>query len=208
MSHDFSHPAATNSSGACLPSSLALENISCPITDIRNATDFAFVLICAFLIFFMKAGFIMLEYGACNLGPVGQRLLLRMKVVDTVLGALTFWLVGYSIAFEPKDFSFNSAQFKDLESDSHHIEEAHAAALWEFHFAFAANAATVVTGAVVGRVQLVGYFVGTIVITGRCNSKCVIGYCTVLIKFNYIVRFCASICGTMGVARRRLVDVI
>ena len=145
----------------------------CPVNDVRNATDFSFVLICAFLIFFMKGGFVMLEYGACNIGPVGRRLLLRMKVIDTVLGALTFWLVGYSIAFSPNNspFEFNKAQFKDLEMDPHHLEIAKSTELWEFHFAFAANAATVVTGAVVGRVQLLGYVVGTIALTGM-NVGC------------------------------------
>lgn len=161
-----SHSAAPSGHGSCSLDVLKAEAISCHISDVRNATDFSFVLICAFLIFFMKAGFVMLEYGACNLGPTGRRLLLRMKVIDTVLGALAFWLVGYSIAFTPKDFDFNHLQFADLETGEEHVEQAHSTELWEFHFAFAANAATVVTGAVVGRVQLIGYVLGTIALTG------------------------------------------
>ena len=76
---------------------------------------------------------------------VWRLLLLRMKVVDTVLGALAFWLVGYSVGFTPTDFEFVRAQFEDLETDERHLDAAHSAALWEFHFAFAANAATIVT---------------------------------------------------------------
>lgn len=172
MSHgsSSSHSTASSGHGSCSLALLNAENLTCPITDVRNATDFSFVLISAFLIFFMKAGFVMLEYGTCNLGPVGRRLLLRMKVIDTVLGALAFWLIGYSIAFTPKHFDFSHAQFGDLESEEEHLEDAHSAALWEFHFAFAANAATVVTGAVVGRVQLIGYMLGTIAITGIVNA--------------------------------------
>jgi len=114
----------------------------------------------------MKAGFIMLEASYCRLKDV----LLRLKILDMLIGGMGFWLFGYTFLIagdgSPLNkfvggWSFVKEQFSKSDSADVFTNEAY----WQLHFAFAGNAATIVTGAVLGRVQMPGYLIGTLVIT-------------------------------------------
>src|SRR4029079_9517728 len=72
-------------------------------TDVVNATNTAWTLIAAFLVFFMQAGFMMLEAGFARTREVVN--ILQECIVDTCLCALLFWAfcfalwVGYGNGF-------------------------------------------------------------------------------------------------------------
>ena len=102
----------------------------------------------------MQAGFVMLETGGCGLNAMGMNHLIRMKIADTCISVLAFWLLGYRFQYgegnEYIGWYWGSA-----------AKVGNPKKQWMFNFAFAANAATIVTGAVVGRTKLSGYLIGS-----------------------------------------------
>ncbi len=57
--------------------------------------DYAWVLICAFLVFFMQAGFAMVEAGFCRSKNAVN--LMRKNLMDFVMDSLVFFATGYAI---------------------------------------------------------------------------------------------------------------
>ena len=68
-----------------------------PIDDIVSGTNTAWVLVAAFLVFFMQAGFMMLEAGFARTREVVN--ILQECIVDTCLCALLFWAFGFAFMF-------------------------------------------------------------------------------------------------------------
>ena len=62
-----------------------------------DAVDTLWVLLAAVLVFFMQAGFALLEVGAVS-GRNTQNILFK-NLMDATLGAVLFWFVGYTIAY-------------------------------------------------------------------------------------------------------------
>ena len=67
------------------------------ITDTVNGMNTAWVLVAAFLVFFMQAGFMMLEAGFARTREVVNILL--ECIVDTCLCGLLFWAFGFAFMF-------------------------------------------------------------------------------------------------------------
>ena len=67
------------------------------IDQVVSATNTSWVLVTAFLVFFMQAGFMMLEAGFARTREVVNVLL--ECIVDTCLCALLFWAFGFAFMF-------------------------------------------------------------------------------------------------------------
>src|SRR6185436_5152319 len=67
------------------------------ITDTVNGMNTAWVLVAAFLVFFMQAGFMALEAGFARTREVLN--ILQECIVDTCLCALLFWAFGFAFMF-------------------------------------------------------------------------------------------------------------
>jgi ammonia channel protein AmtB len=103
----------------------------------------------------------MLELGACELPTTHQRSLLRLKILGGVTSALSYLLLGYNIFMGSFNFMAQIFQDRDFSQGPAYVWTAD----WSFHFAFALNCASIVTGSVVGRIKISGYLLGTVVIT-------------------------------------------
>jgi len=57
--------------------------------------DYVWVLICAFLVFLMQAGFALVEAGFCQAKNVTN--LMMKNLMDFVMGSLAFFAVGYAL---------------------------------------------------------------------------------------------------------------
>src|SRR6188472_2919911 len=79
------------------PASAATGQSGPKINDVVNATNTAWTLIAAFLVFFMQAGFMMLEAGFARTREVVN--VLQECIVDTCLCALLFWAFGFAFMF-------------------------------------------------------------------------------------------------------------
>lgn len=130
------------------------------------AIDNFFLFICAVLVLFMQAGFSMLEAGL-NASKNTVNILMK-NVMDLGLGVLLYYVIGYGIMY-PGDFNgyFGFAGFGVSEAGTDAVPGGLDPQVdWLFQVAFAATAATIVSGAVAGRMKFVGYLVYTVVLTG------------------------------------------
>ena len=62
------------------------------------------MLIAGFLIFFMQAGFALVETGFTRAKNVAHTMMMNMMVF--CIGAIGFWLVGFGLAFGGVNFTF------------------------------------------------------------------------------------------------------
>lgn len=127
--------------------------------DIINALDSMWILIAGFLVFFMQAGFAMLETGAVR--SINAQNILLKNLFDIAVGSILWWLLGYGFAYgnDGGNGFIGNSQFAGSSDDF-------LARDWFFQWAFAATAATIVSGALAGRTQFLAYSAFSIFITG------------------------------------------
>jgi len=120
--------------------------------EIINLTDGLtafFFLWAAVLIFFMKAGFAMLEIGQIRTKNVGAQL--TLKFLDLAAVIIVYYFIGYSIAYALPHIGIvpeeNYAHFMKM-------------------LMFAAAAVTIMTGALAERIKIVPYIIAAMIIGG------------------------------------------
>jgi Amt family ammonium transporter len=117
----------------------------------------------AILVFFMQCGFAMLEVGMVNVKNTKN--ILIKNVFDASLGALCWWFFGYAIALSAPADADNYSSFIGSENFFMKGTDNSSKSTWLFQWAFAATAATIVSGAVAERVTFGCYIVYSIVLT-------------------------------------------
>lgn len=143
------------------------------VSDDMEADLNAFYLMWAgALIFLMQAGFATLSAGSIRAKNV-KNILLK-NLLDACIGAFAWFLLGYGFAYHkegdgdanafigtgPSNFALSGGDYDiDEKNGTDWIG-------WFFQFTFAAAAATIVSGAVAERCQLVAYLVYSFCITG------------------------------------------
>src|SRR5512137_1349778 len=130
-----------------------------------NALNTLWTLVAAFLVFFMQAGFMMLEAGFAR-GRETVNILLE-GIVDTALCGILFWAFGFAFLFGAGN-GFIGLQYFFL----HGAPETYGAtgvpmlAFWLFQFAFADTCSTITSGAMVGRTGFVGDILYSLGVSG------------------------------------------
>ncbi len=129
------------------------------------AIDNMILFIAAVLVIFMQAGFGMVEAGF-NAGKNTVNILFK-NLMDLSIGAILYFLIGYGIMY-PGDFNgwIGFAQVGIGEAGAPGPGVLHPQNDWLFQVAFAATAATIVSGAVAGRMQFRAYLIYSAVLTG------------------------------------------
>lgn len=134
------------------------------------ALDNAFLFIAAVMVFFMQAGFAMVEAGF-NAQKNAVNILFK-NAMDICVGVLLFFLIGFGLMYpgsytgaEPSPyFGFGGI---GLDGYASAADRTFAPTVdWLFQAVFAATAATIVSGAVAGRMKVGGYLVYSAVLTG------------------------------------------
>ena len=136
--------------------------------DIVNPINTVWVLVAAFLVFFMQAGFMMLEAGFARTREVVN--ILQECIVDTCLCALLFWAFGFAFMFGVGNgiighefFFLNGAPatyLRDVDTGVAFM------AFFLFQFAFADTCSTITSGAMVGRTGFKGDLLYSIGVSG------------------------------------------
>ncbi|GAB5363900.1 hypothetical protein AAMO2058_000923100 [Amorphochlora amoebiformis] len=147
--------------GAALAASSTVETL-------RGVTDIMWILICGILIFWMQAGFALLEAGSVR--KKNRNNILFKNLMDASIACFCFWLLGYSFAFgngraennnPGNDNTFIGAGNWALQNfnndDMYHN--------FFFQWTFAGSCATIVSGSVAERCTLEGYFIYAVVLT-------------------------------------------
>lgn len=113
--------------------------------------------IAAALVFFMQAGFAMLESGMVRAKNTINVIL--KNVTDMAVGSIVFWLVGYGLMFgtDPTGW-FGTDAFAPTHAEIDSMS-------FVYQVMFAATAATIVSGAVAERMRFWAYLVASAMIT-------------------------------------------
>jgi len=123
--------------------------------------DTIWILLAAFLVFFMQAGFAMVETGFTR--AKNSVNIIMKNLMDFSLGALIFFFIGYGLMFGTSKGGFIGTDgFLLSIIDSANTQNF---ALWMFQAVFAATAATIVSGAMAERTMFKSYLVYTVFIT-------------------------------------------
>jgi len=116
-------------------------------------------------ILLMQAGFALVENGSVR--AKNSKNILIKNMFDVCIGAILFWVAGYSIAFgkQPSGFAGGEAGLMagvgfDRSKGADHY------AMWIFQFSFAATAATIVSGSLAERTKIPTYVVFSAFMTG------------------------------------------
>ena len=142
------------------------------IPETQVFLDNTFVFVAAVLVVFMQVGFALVEAGLTRSKSVSN--IMMKNLMDFSGGAIMFFLIGYSIAYGPEGNGFiawgNWALSGGDGFDAAAIEVGgytiSTPVDFFFQMAFAAAAATIVSGAMAERTKFKSYFLYSLVITG------------------------------------------
>ena len=129
---------------------------------VQSHADYVWTLIAAALVFFMQAGFAMVEAGFAR---AKNAINIMMKnLMDFSLGTLAFWAIGFGIMFGATSTGwFGTTGF--FLSDFSVGGDPWVLAFWMFQVVFCATAATIVSGAMAERTKFVGYMIYSAVVS-------------------------------------------
>src|SRR3954453_16900647 len=138
-----------------------------PLTgdDIVNPLNTVWMLVAAFMVFFMQAGFMMLEAGFARSRETVN--ILQEGIVDTCLCGILFWAFGFAFMFGTGNgwighefFFLNNAPATYGSSGVAFL------AFFLFQFAFADTFSTITSGAMVGRTAFGGDLLYSTAVSG------------------------------------------
>lgn len=130
---------------------------------VQSHADYVWTLVCAVLVFFMQAGFAMVEAGFTR---AKNAINIMMKnLMDFAMGSIVYWAVGFAIMFGVSKTGFFGTTGFFL-SDFEVGGDPWVLAFWMFQVVFAATAATIVSGAMAERTKFVGYLLYSVCISG------------------------------------------
>jgi Amt family ammonium transporter len=124
--------------------------------DTNGVLDLMWIVICGILVFFMQAGFTLVETGFTRSKNTGN--IIMKNLMDLCIGSLGFWAIGYTIMYGESIGSFigNPTLFFDDAENMHNLF---------FQTVFAATAATIVSGAIAERTKFTTYLIFSLIMT-------------------------------------------
>ncbi|MBU0479482.1 MAG: ammonium transporter [Proteobacteria bacterium] len=126
------------------------------IKGVQTHLDYVWTLVAAALVFFMQAGFAMVESGFTRAKSAVN--IMMKNLMDFSMGSLFFWAIGFGIMFgTTKTGWFGTTGF--FLSDFKVGGDPWVLAFWMFQCVFAATAATIVSGAMAERTKFTGYLI-------------------------------------------------
>lgn len=128
------------------------------------AIDTIWVLIATAFVFFMQAGFAMVETGFTRAKNAGN--IIMKNLMDFSVGSFIFWVIGFSIMFGVDTGGFiGKIDLLSLGSFEHLELGIPKEAFLIFQTVFCATAATIVSGAMAERTKFISYLIYSFVIS-------------------------------------------
>ena len=124
--------------------------------EIDAVLDLMWIVICGILVFFMQAGFTLVEAGFTRAKNTSN--IIMKNLMDLAVGSIAFWAIGYTIMYGDSIGSFigTPSLFYDVRGDMHNLF---------FQTVFCATAATIVSGAVAERTKFSTYLIFSLLMT-------------------------------------------
>lgn len=137
--------------------------------ELVKGINTVWVLMAAFLVFFMQAGFAFLEAGSTHTKNTVS--ILMKNLIDFSVATVAFWAVGYALMFGQGGpwpaldpwLGLNHFFLADMPADRSGLPSM---AFWLFQLVFAGTAATIVSGAMAERTRFNVYLVSSVIMTG------------------------------------------
>ncbi|MFA5093898.1 MAG: ammonium transporter [Candidatus Omnitrophota bacterium] len=126
----------------------------------NSPVDYVWVLVCGFLVFFMQAGFAMVEAGFCRAKNATN--LMAKNTIDFTLASLIFMAFGFAFMMGNDYNGIIGTSGWFLHGDNYDVGR-YLMFFWQL--VFAGTAATIVSGAVAERLKFKAYFLYSILVT-------------------------------------------
>jgi Amt family ammonium transporter len=130
-----------------------------PVANLGRGLNTVWVLIAAFLVFFMQAGFALVEAGMTRAKNTVN--IFFKNTIDFVVATLAFWAIGYAFMFGTDAGGLIGTSGFALDPTTAAGQEDVAGlpvmAFWFFQLVFAGTAATIVSGAMAERTRFIAY---------------------------------------------------
>lgn len=128
------------------------------------AIDTVWTLLAAVLVFFMQAGFAMVEAGFTRAKNSAN--IMMKNLMDFSIGSICYFVIGFGIMFGTDAFGlFGSDGFFLSAANTSTGDGMWQFAFWIFQAVFAATAATIVSGAMAERTKFTSYLVYSVFLT-------------------------------------------
>jgi len=126
-----------------------------------SSVDTIWVLLATALVFFMQAGFAMVETGFTRAKNAGN--IIMKNLMDFALGSLVFWILGFGIMFGADKLGLFGSL--DLFVQNDYGSTIPTPVFLIFQTVFCATAATIVSGAMAERTKFIAYCIYSVVIS-------------------------------------------
>lgn len=126
--------------------------------EMKNSIDTVWLVVAGALVFFMQAGFALLESGMSRSKNAVN--VVMKNFMDVCIGSIAFWMVGYGLMFGDNPSGF----LGDSHFMLHDVEHKDYSLLF-FQTMFAATAITIASGAMAERTRYHAYLIGAVVIS-------------------------------------------
>ena len=138
------------------------------VNELKIAADTMWTLLAAFLVFFMQAGFALVETGFTRQKNAAN--IVMKNLMDFGMSSLAFWAVGFAIMFGVGNALVGTSGWFLSGGESTFESLAWATppltTKWLFQAVFAGTAATIVSGAMAERTKFSTYLVASALISG------------------------------------------
>lgn len=138
------------------------ESLTAIKDELQNNINIVWTCLAAFLVFFMQAGFAMVEAGFTRAKNAVN--ILMKNLMDFSIGTIAFFVVGFGLMFGATNGLFGTTDFAIS-----NVVKSGDGASWNYTFlifqtVFAGTAATIVSGAMAGRTKFKSYLVYSVFI--------------------------------------------
>ena len=149
------------------------------LSELTTYANALWVLVSAALVFFMHAGFALVESGFCRRKNAVMVLMKNFGVV--AISSLIFYLVGYGVMFGEGNAFMGLASF--FPNNGGAEADLPPYVFLFFQLVFAATACTIVSGAIAERGRLLTFFLFTHFSFNLCSQSADIGYSNIDVEF-------------------------
>lgn len=155
-------------SGAALAGEPTMKELAGKLADQQVVMDTVWVMVAAFLVFWMQAGFAYVEGGLTRAKNTNN--IMMKNLMDFCVGSLAYWVIGFGLMFGAGNGFVGTSGFFLIEK----TKDTFASLSWTgvplcakfmFQLVFAATAATIVSGAMAERTKFTSYLIYSAVIS-------------------------------------------